>query len=84
MTSEVSELARHHQRATDKQNAAAVAAGAAALGAVLGLAVSTTTVVIPIAGAIVFGTLGAIGGQQANSIVKWWQRDSERDTASIH
>ena len=65
--------ARH---ATDMQNAAAVAAGAAALGAVIGLAVSSTTIV-PIAGAIFAGAVGAAGGRQANNVVRWWQRGSE-------
>lgn len=71
---------KRDRHATDMQNAAAVAAGAAALGAVIGLAVSTTTIV-PIAGAIVAGVMGAAGGRQANNVVRWWQRGSE-DTAA--
>lgn len=77
---------RPKQHATDTQNAAAVAAGAAALGAVIGLAVSTGPMA-PIAGAIVASVIGAAGGHQANNVVRWWQRSSHHTAAnnpSIH
>jgi hypothetical protein len=61
-------------QASDAQNAAAVGAGAAALGAVVALTLSTTAAA-PIVGAIALGALGVVGGSQANNIVKWWRRD---------
>jgi len=64
-----------HRHATDAQNATAVAAGAAALGAVIGLAVSSATIA-PIAGAVVAGVIGAAGGRQANNVVRWWRGPS--------
>lgn len=71
----------HSAPPTNSENAVTVGAGAAALGAVLALAVSSTAV-SPIVGAIVAGVVGASGGAQVNNIVKWWRRDSEDISAN--
>jgi hypothetical protein len=69
-----------HHHPTNSENAAAVGAGAAALGAVIALTVSSTAAA-PIVGAIVAGAVGATGGAQVNNIVKWWRHGSE-DTST--
>jgi integral membrane sensor domain MASE1 len=61
------------------QNAAAVGAGAAALGAVLALTVSSSGIA-PVVGAVIAGVIGATGGTQANNIVKWWRHGASANS----
>jgi hypothetical protein len=71
-----------HPIASNAANAAAVGAGAAALGAVVGLALTTGVGVAgPIVGAIVAGAIGATGGTATNAVVSWF-RHGPRDTSA--